>query len=147
MPALDLDFLDDFLDHAAQRQTDACVIGLVIFSISDSGYSLFWSDGDKEFIWVDWKYGMVFAPPPDMMWHQHFNSGPEPARYLAVAIGGIRYPFLNSRRKQLLGIGVSAKDGGGQIEYQDQDPRIHTMFLNERAQYGGSFTMKVFEKS
>ena len=115
-----------------------------IFSISGSGYSLFWYEGDEDYTRVNWKYGMVFAPP-DMMWHQHFNSGPEPARYLAVAIGGIRYPFLNSRRKQLLGVDVSSKDGGGQIEYQDQDPRIHALFLEELARNGGACTMKVFK--
>jgi mannose-6-phosphate isomerase-like protein (cupin superfamily) len=119
-----------------------------IFSISGSGYSLFWYEGDEDFVRVDWKYGMLFAPP-EMMWHQHFNSGAEPARYLAVALGGIRYPFLNARRKQLLGVDVSAKDGGGQVEYYDQDPRIHQTFLNELAEHGAACAMDpaIFNKA
>lgn len=111
-----------------------------IFSISGAGYSLFWYEGEADFTRVDWKYGMVFAPP-EMMWHQHFNSSPEAARYLAVALGGIRYPLLNSRRKQLLGVDVSANDGGGQIEYHDQDPRIHATFLSELAKHGATCAM------
>jgi mannose-6-phosphate isomerase-like protein (cupin superfamily)/uncharacterized RmlC-like cupin family protein len=116
-----------------------------IFSISGSGYSLFWYEGDKDFVRVNWRHGMVFAPP-EMMYHQHFNSGPEPARYLAIALGGIRYPFLNSRKKQLLGVDVSAKDGGGQIEYEDQDPRVHPLFLAELAKHGAMSTMDILEK-
>ena len=35
-----------------------------------------------------------------------------------------------------VGVDVSVKDGGRQIEYEDQDPRIHGIFLEEIAKNG-----------
>ena len=32
---------------------------------------------------------------------------------------------------------TSVKDGGDQVEYEDQDPRIHRMFLDELKGNGG----------
>jgi hypothetical protein len=71
-----------------------------------------------------------------MMFHQHFNTSKEPARYLAVALGSMKYPFLALRRKQLLGSDVNVGEGGGQIEYADQDPRIHALYLSELEKNG-----------
>jgi hypothetical protein len=31
---------------------------------------------------------------------------------------------------------VSIKDGGRQVEYEDQDPRIHRMYVDELAKSG-----------
>jgi hypothetical protein len=77
----------------------------------------------------------VYAPP-DMMFHQHFNVSSEPARYLAVAFGGLRYPFSEDKRRTFMGMDVSVKDGGRQIEYEDQDPRIHRLYLEELRRRG-----------
>ena len=118
-----------------------------IFNISGSGYSLMWSEGAKDFIRIDWRYGMLFAPP-DMMFHQHFNTSDEPARYLAVALGSVKYPFLALRKKQLLGVDVTVGEGGGQIEYADQDPRVHALYLRELAEHGVQSKMgKYFDES
>ena len=57
--------------------------------ITGTGYSLLWYEDDAEFVRVDWDHGVVFAPP-DGMYHQHFNTSPTPARYLAIALGGLR---------------------------------------------------------
>jgi hypothetical protein len=86
---------------------------------------------------------MVFAPP-DQMFHQHFNTSPYPARYLAVAFGGLRYPFTASKKHTFMGVDVNVLDGGCQIEYQDQDPRIHDMFLKEMAKNGAQSKMSQF---
>jgi hypothetical protein len=39
---------------------------------------------------------------------------------------------------------VSVKDGGAQIEYQDQDPRIHTLWLKELGKTGVTSQMGEF---
>lgn len=107
-----------------------------VYTVHGTGYSLLWRDGEKEFTRRDWKHGVVFVPP-DGVFHQHFNTSPTPARYLAVALGSLRYPFVESKRK-LFGGGVdtSVEDGGNQIEYENQDPRIHEIFLKELAKNG-----------
>ena len=92
---------------------------------------------------IDWKHGWVFAPP-DRMFHQHFNTAPEPARYLAVAFGSLRYPFTTDKRRVFMGMDVSVKDGGCQIEYEHQDPRIHQIYLSELAKYGVASGMGKF---
>jgi hypothetical protein len=68
--------------------------------------------------------------PPFWMFHQHFNTCSKPARYLACSLGSRRYPFIALRRKSSEGGGaVSVQQGGRQIEYEDQDPRIHRKWL------------------
>jgi mannose-6-phosphate isomerase-like protein (cupin superfamily) len=99
------------------------------------GYSLLWNDGDKEFVRVDWHPGVVFAPP-DGMFHQHFNTSPQPSRYLALAFGSLRYPITTDKKKIVLGVDVDVKSGGAQIEYTDQDPRIHALYLSELKKSG-----------
>jgi len=89
---------------------------------------------EKDFVRIDWKHGWVFAPP-DQMFHQHFNTAPDPARYLAIAFGSLRYPFTADKRRVFLGMDVSVKDGGCQIEYEHQDPRIHGIYLEELAKH------------
>ncbi|HZU15607.1 MAG TPA: hypothetical protein VFD01_03230 [Candidatus Dormibacteraeota bacterium] len=106
-----------------------------IFPVTGHGYSLLWYEGDEDFVRVDWRHGSVYAPP-DMMFHQHFNTSPRPARYLAVAFGGLRYPFTEDKRRTFLGMDVSVKAGGRQIEYEDQDPRIHRLYLEEARRHG-----------
>ncbi len=111
--------------------------GLHVFCIHGSGYTLFWYEGDRDFHRVDWRHGMVYAPPENMF-HQHFNTSPQPARYLAIGFGTKRYPIVHARRvgSETVRTDVSVKDGGGQIEYEDQDPRIHALWLEELRKTG-----------
>ncbi len=112
-----------------------CVVG--------HGYSILWYEGQKDFLRIDWKHGTVF-PPADRQFHQHFNTSPEPARYLATAVGGLKHPFMLAQRRSLLGVkpgdkgavSTSLKEGGDQIEYEDQDPRIHQEWLAEMRRHG-----------
>jgi mannose-6-phosphate isomerase-like protein (cupin superfamily) len=106
-----------------------------IYAVTGRGYSLLWYEGDEDFHRVDWRHGVVYAPP-DRMYHQHFNVSQEPARYLAVAFGGLKYPFSEDKVRTFMGMDVSIRDGGRQIEYEDQDPRIHPMYLEELAKSG-----------
>jgi len=114
-----------------------------IYIISGEGYSLLFNEGDKDFIRVDWKPGWIFAPP-DMMFHQHFNSGATPVRYIAFIQGNVRYPLMESRRKVYAGVDVDVRKGGNQIEYRDQDPRIHQMYVSEMAKKSLTVDMDEF---
>lgn len=123
--------------------------GAHVFAVTGSGFSLLWYDGEKDFIRQEWKHGYVYAPP-DQMFHQHFNTSAEPARYLAVMFGTKRYPIVQERRAGSEGrrTDVSIKEGGCQIEYGDQDPRIHRMWLEEIRRNGVSSQMgKYFDES
>ncbi|MBH97813.1 MAG: hypothetical protein CMM56_05105 [Rhodospirillaceae bacterium] len=106
-----------------------------VFNVTGKGYSLLWYEGDNDFQRVDWTHGVVFAPP-DGMYHQHYNTSKNPARYLAIALGSLRYPFTSAKRNLFEGVDVSIRDGGAQIEYEDQDSRIHQIYLSELADAG-----------
>ncbi|TMC37378.1 MAG: cupin domain-containing protein [Chloroflexi bacterium] len=106
-----------------------------VFTVSGHGYSLYWHEGDPDFKRFDWKFGSVFTPT-DMLFHQHFNTGGEPARYLAIAFGGMRYPTIADKRKTFEGMDKSMKAGGRQIDYEDEDPRIRQIFENELRRRG-----------
>jgi hypothetical protein len=40
------------------------------------------------------------------------------------------------KKKTFLGMDVSVKDGGRQVEYEDQDPSIHGMYVDELGTHG-----------
>jgi oxalate decarboxylase/phosphoglucose isomerase-like protein (cupin superfamily) len=106
--------------------------GAHVFALTGTGYSLLWYEGEAEFVRLEWKYGFVYAPP-DGMFHQHFNTSAEPARYVAMLFGTKRYPIILERRANSEGkrTDISVKEGGRQIEYKDQDPRVHALWLKE----------------
>ncbi len=106
-----------------------------IFPVNGRGYSLYWYEGDAGFERFDWELGTVFAPA-DRQFHQHFNVSPEPARYLAVAFGSMRYPTVADKIATWQGMDVSVKEGGRQIEYEDEDPRIRATYEAELAARG-----------
>jgi mannose-6-phosphate isomerase-like protein (cupin superfamily) len=106
--------------------------GAHIFAMTGSGFTLMWYEGQSDFTRIEWRHGIVFAPP-DGMFHQQFNTSSIPARYLAFLFGSKRYPIIQERRANSLTTrsDVSVKQGGRQIEYEDQDPRIHELWLRE----------------
>jgi mannose-6-phosphate isomerase-like protein (cupin superfamily) len=113
-----------------------------VMCVTGTGYSLLWYEGERDWVKVDWKHGTVFAPP-DAMFHQHFNTSAVPARYLATAYGSLRYPFTEGKRRALFGgVSTSVKQGGNQIEYADQDPRVHELFTREAAKNGVAVRME-----
>ena len=107
--------------------------GAHVVILSGQGYSLLWTDQHTDFEEVPWKPGSLFVPP-GMWWHQHFNTGPTPARYLASRWGSTRWKL--TRYLDYQGVDKDAKAGGNQIEYADQDPRVHRMFV-ERCRANG----------
>lgn len=118
--------------------------GAHVMIVSGTGYSLFWWDDAQDFKRLDWRHGMVF-PPVEGQWHQHFNTGAKPTRYLATSIGSIRYPLTARKRRSTgtttdgakIAVATSVKEGGDQIDYEDQDSRIHPMFVEECRRNGG----------
>lgn len=114
-----------------------------VMCVTGEGYSLLWYDIEKDLVKVPWDHGVVFAPP-DGMFHQHFNASAEPARYLAIAMGSLRYPTLAEKRQVWLGMDVNVNDGGNQIEYENQNPKIHEIFLDALADHGAKSKMNKF---
>jgi quercetin dioxygenase-like cupin family protein len=117
--------------------------GFHVMCVTGHGYSLLWYADEKDFRRIDWKHGVVF-PPADRQFHQHFNARRQPARYLATGVGGLRYPLTLQNRRSLLGakpgekaaVSLDIKQGGDQIEYEDQDKRIHPLWLDEMKKNG-----------
>jgi mannose-6-phosphate isomerase-like protein (cupin superfamily) len=114
-----------------------------VYCMSGEGYSLFWYEGDADFTRIDWRRGWVFAPP-EMMYHQHFNAHTAPVRYVAIGHGSVRYPFTRNMWNVYRGVDVDVKQGGNQIEYQNQDPRVQALFVEELAKRGIEPRMKQF---
>jgi mannose-6-phosphate isomerase-like protein (cupin superfamily) len=114
--------------------------GAHVIILSGEGYSLLWPEG-SDFKKVDWHTGSVVVPPNDWF-HQHFNPGREPARYLALRWGSQRYDLGGAIRMDTGGADVSVKQGGAQIEYEDEDHRVHQIFEEEMAKAGAECRMK-----
>jgi quercetin dioxygenase-like cupin family protein len=106
--------------------------GAELIILSGIGYSLLWFKGDKKKEMVPWKEGSIFSPM-DGQYHQHFNSGPEPARYLAYTFGAL---YIGNTMANRAGADVSEKEGGWQIEYEDEDPDVLETFQAECAKNG-----------
>jgi mannose-6-phosphate isomerase-like protein (cupin superfamily) len=114
--------------------------GTHIIITSGRGFSLMWREGE-EIERVEWQPGSFIAPP-DRWFHQHFNTGEAPSRYLAL-----RY---NSRKWGLFrqyGVDKSVKLGGDQIEYGDQEPWVHETFVAACAEHGVTVDMPQFAPS
>jgi len=115
--------------------------GAHVVILQGQGYSVLWTDEQKTFEDIRWQPGTMFVPP-GMWWHQHFNTGPTPARYLAIRWGGVKWKL--TRYLDYQGIDKNAKTGGNQIEYADQDPRIHRMFVERCRANGVKVRMEQF---
>jgi hypothetical protein len=96
--------------------------GTVIIIPSGEGFSLLWREGEEKVV-VPWHEGSVFVPP-DRWFHQHFNVGAQPARYLAFhSVWGRR------GAEQVL-------DPRDQIDYVDEDLWVRQTFEKELAKRG-----------
>jgi uncharacterized RmlC-like cupin family protein len=112
--------------------------GAHVIIIGGQGYSLLWFEGDKERMRVDWKDGAVLSPS-DGMYHQHFNTGTTPARYLALRLGG----NPEHRSTALSGEENYWRDRErDQIEYQNEDPAIRAEYEAELAKVGLSLELE-----
>jgi quercetin dioxygenase-like cupin family protein len=112
--------------------------GYHIWCVTGHGYSLLWKDGEDplDTVRVDWKPGTLYAPPDGPTYHQHFNTAPSASRYLALAFGGARYFVFETQKVSLEVMDKSLKDGGHQVEYEDEDRRILGLYEQECARTG-----------
>ena len=70
--------------------------------------------------------------PPNMWYHQHFNTGTTPARYLAF-----KHEVVSIRNAQgVPKAWISKRMGGDQIDYADESPRVRTWFAEALARHG-----------
>lgn len=104
--------------------------GAHVIILSGHGYSLLWPEGSKKEKF-DWDAGSMVVPP-DRWLHQHFNTGKEPARYLALRWGSRKFCTAPEEEK----LAKSMKLGGDQIEYEDEDEEVHALFKSECAKNG-----------
>jgi len=107
--------------------------GANILILAGQGYSLLWQEGRPRQR-IDWRPGGLFVPPPQWF-HQHFNASPIPVRFVALrwsnkfSLGGV-FGYEGFNR--------DVKEGGNQIEWEDQDPEIHRLYVQECAEKGVS---------
>lgn len=118
--------------------------GAHVIVLGGEGYSLLWPEG-QPIKRVNWKEASLVVPPA-MWFHQHFNPGTEPARYLALRWGSRKYrrgADVALRRDNVLRrySEISLKEGGGQIEYEDEDPQVYRLFQEECRKRGAEVKM------
>jgi oxalate decarboxylase/phosphoglucose isomerase-like protein (cupin superfamily) len=102
--------------------------GAHVIVLSGEGYSLMWQEGEEPKRY-EWQVGTLIVPP-NATFHQHFNTGPTPARYLA---------FKHSSPRNAQGVPmswISRRLGGNQIDYADETPEVRQMFSDALARHG-----------
>jgi len=95
--------------------------GAHVIIIAGEGYSLMWPEGEEPQKF-DWKVGSLIVPP-DMWFHQHFNTGSTPAKYLALRWNSAKYWVFRDT-----GIDANVSNGGNQIETEDELPMVRELF-------------------
>ena len=121
--------------------------GAILFGLQSSGYVLLWSKelgirpyeaGHREdVVELKWKAGSVYCPPGGWF-HQHFNTGAQPARHLALRYGSRIHPigFKIADKRSEDGVYIDVKKGGTLIEYADEDPQIRKHYEDEMKKNG-----------
>ncbi len=109
--------------------------GAILLILRSEGYTLMWPQEagmrpyqrkrENQVVKVDWREASVVSPPTGWF-HQHFNTGKEPARQLAFRYSGQSGKYLLGVAKFLNkeGVRTSTREGGTLIEYEDEDPQI-----------------------
>jgi len=110
------------------KKAHAHASGAYVIVLSGQGYSLMWFEGEEPKRY-DWEVGTLIVPP-NGMYHQHFNTGSTPARYLA---------FRNMSIRNSQGVPfswISRRLGGTQYDYADEPPLARELFAKELAKSG-----------
>ena len=121
--------------------------GAILLGLQSSGYVLLWpkelgvrpyeAGRSEDVVEVKWKAGSVYCPPGGWF-HQHFNTGAQPARHLAIRYGSRIHPigFKIADKRSEDGVYIDVKRGGTLIEYADEDPQIRKHYEEEMRKTG-----------
>ncbi len=110
-----------------------------VILLNGEGFSLMWPETQSQKkMFIPWHAGSMFVPP-NRWFHQHFNVGSTPARYLALRWNSRKHPMGKAYKTA-----EDVKEGGDQIEYADQDPAIEKRFEEECAKRGVKSKMAPF---
>lgn len=71
--------------------------GRHILGVEGAGFTLSFASQSAEAIRTEWKHGVLVGLGP-MQFHQHFNAGAAPARFVSVEMGSMSSPMFRSRR-------------------------------------------------
>jgi len=104
--------------------------GAHVIVMSGEGYSMMWPEGERPTRY-EWREGAMIVPP-NLWFHQHFNTGDTPARYLAF-----KHEVVSIRNAQgVPKAWISKRLGGDQIDYADEDPVIRKTFAEALTKKG-----------
>ena len=104
--------------------------GAHVIILSGEGFSLMWPEGEEPTRY-EWGPGSMIVPP-NMWFHQHFNTGEAPARYLAF-----KHEVVSVRNAQgVPKAWISQRIGGDQIDYADEGEFVRTAFRDALAENG-----------
>ncbi|MEA2992079.1 MAG: hypothetical protein QOD40_999 [Alphaproteobacteria bacterium] len=102
--------------------------GAHVILLNGEGYSLMWPEGEKPRRY-EWEIGTLIVPP-NKWFHQHFNTGPTPARYLA-------FKHWSPRNSQGVPMSwISRRVGGFQIDYADESAEVRQMYADALGKHG-----------
>jgi quercetin dioxygenase-like cupin family protein len=98
--------------------------GAHVCMIDSTGYTLMWKEGEEPSRY-DWAEGSIICPPAGT-WHQHYNTGPEPCRFVALHAS----------------VAVQREEGGiEQIDFEHEDSALRRMYEEECAKNGVAVAM------
>jgi mannose-6-phosphate isomerase-like protein (cupin superfamily) len=122
-----------------------------LYITEGEGYVLM-QRGDEPRIRCDWSEGSLYLSGAGQgLWlHQHFNVGRTPAAYLSIhqpMNNGLSRKYAGNRWMSnvstvIIGGEINQKEGGRQIEYEDEDPEIHRIYEEELRKRGNTCNMK-----
>jgi len=111
--------------------------GAMLLGLRSTGFILIWpsragnqpySNGHADdVIEVPWGRGSIYSPPNEWF-HQHFNTGNEPARHLAIRGGNLFTLSMLGGADGTHANMISTAEGGTLLEYEDEDPLVRRRF-------------------
>lgn len=93
--------------------------GAHVCMLDSTGYTLMWSEGESPKKY-DWHEGTVISPPAGV-WHQHYNTGKEPCKFVALHAS----------------TAIQREQGGiEQIDFEQEDSAMRKLYEEECAKNG-----------